>query len=122
MKVKALVAQSCLTLCNPSTIAHQAPLSMGFPRQEYWSWVAISFSRGPFQPRDQIQVSCIASRFFANWATREAPFPEQLCLPHLYNIYHIDLYFLLICVLFIEFLFAIDCSPSYITYNFSGAQ
>ena len=20
------------------TVAHQAPLSMGFPRQEYWSW------------------------------------------------------------------------------------
>ena len=22
---------------NPWTVAHQAPLSMGFPRQEYWS-------------------------------------------------------------------------------------
>ena len=22
---------------NPRTVAHQAPLSMGFPRQEYWS-------------------------------------------------------------------------------------
>ena len=22
---------------NPGTVAHQAPLSMGFPRQEYWS-------------------------------------------------------------------------------------
>ena len=31
------VAQSCLTLCDPWTVAHQAPLSMGFPRQEYWS-------------------------------------------------------------------------------------
>ena len=32
------VAQSCLTLCNPvNCIAHQAPLSMGFSRQEYWS-------------------------------------------------------------------------------------
>ena len=30
------VAQSCLTLCNPWTIAHQAPLSMGFSRKEYW--------------------------------------------------------------------------------------
>ena len=30
-------AQLCLTLCNPLDIAHQAPLSMGFPRQEYWS-------------------------------------------------------------------------------------
>ena len=31
------VAQSCLTLVTPWTVARQAPLSMGFPRQEYWS-------------------------------------------------------------------------------------
>ena len=29
--------QSCLTLCDPMAIACQAPLSMGFSRQEYWS-------------------------------------------------------------------------------------
>ena len=28
-------AQLCLTLCNPMTMALQAPLSMGFSRQEY---------------------------------------------------------------------------------------
>ena len=32
-----LVIESCLTLCDPWTVAHQAPLSMGFSRQEYWS-------------------------------------------------------------------------------------
>ena len=32
-----LVTQSCPTLCNPWAVAHQAPLSMGFSRQEYWS-------------------------------------------------------------------------------------
>ena len=26
-----------LTLCDPWAVALQAPLSMGFPRQEYWS-------------------------------------------------------------------------------------
>ena len=31
------VAQSCSTLCDPWTVAHQAPPSMGFSRQEYWS-------------------------------------------------------------------------------------
>ena len=31
------VTQSCPTLCDPWTIAHQAPPSMGFSRQEYWS-------------------------------------------------------------------------------------
>ena len=29
--------QSCPTLCDPWTVAHQAPLFMGFSRQEYWS-------------------------------------------------------------------------------------
>ena len=29
------VAQSCPTLCDPWTVAHQAPPSMGFSRQEY---------------------------------------------------------------------------------------
>ena len=33
------VAQSCPTLCDPWTVAHQAPPSMGFSRQEYWSRV-----------------------------------------------------------------------------------
>ena len=28
------VAKSCLTLCDPWTVAHRAPLSMGFSRQE----------------------------------------------------------------------------------------
>ena len=32
-----LVAKSHLTLETPWTVAHQAPLSMGFLRQEYWS-------------------------------------------------------------------------------------
>ena len=32
-----LVAKSCLTLAPPWTVARQAPLSMGFSRQEYWS-------------------------------------------------------------------------------------
>ena len=32
-----LVTQSCLTLCNPMNCSRQAPLSIGFSRQEYWS-------------------------------------------------------------------------------------
>ena len=31
------VTQSCPTLCDPWTVAYQAPPSMGFSRQEYWS-------------------------------------------------------------------------------------
>ena len=32
-----LAAQSCPTLANPRTVARQAPLSIGFSRQEHWS-------------------------------------------------------------------------------------
>ena len=37
-----LVTKSCLTLMTPWTVAHQAPLSMGFCRQEYWSQLPFS--------------------------------------------------------------------------------
>ena len=43
MKVKSEseVTQSCLTLRDAWTGAHQAPPSMGFSRQEYWSGVPL---------------------------------------------------------------------------------
>ena len=34
--IVVLFTQSCLTFYAPRTVAHQAPLSMGFTRQEYW--------------------------------------------------------------------------------------
>ena len=37
MCVHAKLLQSCPTLCNPRDYSRQAPLSMGFSRQEYWS-------------------------------------------------------------------------------------
>ena len=44
-------AQSCLTLCEPMYIAHQAPLSVGILQARLLEWVAISFSWGSSQPR-----------------------------------------------------------------------
>ena len=35
-------------------------------------WVAYPFSSGSSQPRSQTGVSCIAGRFFTNWAMKEA--------------------------------------------------
>ena len=32
-------------LCTPWTVVHQAPLSMGFPRQEYWSGYAFCLKK-----------------------------------------------------------------------------
>ena len=40
--VCALLTQSCLTLCDPWIVPCQAPPSMGFSSQEYWS--ALPFS------------------------------------------------------------------------------
>ena len=67
-----LVAKFCLTLVTPWTIAHQASLSIRFPRQEYWSGYPLSiyFSRGISLSRDWSQVFWIIGRFFTNWATR----------------------------------------------------
>ena len=35
-------------------------------------WVAYPFSSGSSQPRNWTRVSCIAGRFFTNWAMKEA--------------------------------------------------
>ena len=47
MKVKSEseVTQSCPTLATPWTAAYQAPLPMGFSRQEYWSRVPLPSPR-----------------------------------------------------------------------------
>ena len=39
-------AQSCPTLCNPMNWSRQAPLSMEFPGQEYWSGVPFPSPEG----------------------------------------------------------------------------
>ena len=56
---------------TPWTVARQAPPSMGFSRQEYLKWVAISFSRGSSRPRDWTRVSHIPGTLLNVWATRE---------------------------------------------------
>ena len=49
---------------TPWTVACQAPLSMGILHARILEWVAIPFSRGSSQPRDQTRVSFIAGWFF----------------------------------------------------------
>ena len=53
-----LVTQFCLTLWGPWTVARQAPPSMEFSRQEYWSRFAISYSRGSSWPKEWTLISC----------------------------------------------------------------
>ena len=56
------------------TVARQAPLSMGFSRQEYRS--GLPFPSPGDLPGSGIKFMSptLASRFFYHWATREAPF------------------------------------------------
>ena len=59
-----LVNKSCLTLVIPWTIAHQAPLSMGIPRQEYWHGLPFPSSGDLPDPRINPASPALAGRFF----------------------------------------------------------
>ena len=61
---KAYISQLCLTLGTPWTADHQAPRSMGFPRQEYWSGLSFSSSGDHPDPGMTPGVSCISGRSF----------------------------------------------------------
>ena len=55
------VAQLCSTLCDPMDYTVHEIL-----QARILGWVAVPFSRGSSQPRDQIQVSCTAGGFFTS--------------------------------------------------------
>ena len=69
---KVLVAQLCLTLCNPVGCSSPGFSVHGFLQARILEWVAICFSRGSSRPRDWAWVSRIAGRLFTIWASREA--------------------------------------------------
>ena len=70
MHVKLL--QSYLTLWTPWMVAHQAPLSVGFSRQEYWSGLPC-LCPPPGDLPDPGITSLTAGGFFTPSATWEAP-------------------------------------------------
>ena len=58
---------------TPRTETCQIPLSIGFPRQEYWCGLLFPFfSRGYSGPRDWNCIPCIGRQILYHWATREA--------------------------------------------------
>ena len=71
-----IVAKACLTPMIPGPVAHQAPLSIGFPRWEYWSGSPFPSPGDLPNPRDWTCICCIGSQMLYHWATREAPFPR----------------------------------------------
>ena len=97
------VIQSCLTLCNPMDCCLPGSSILGIFQARVLEWVAISFSRVSFWPRDRTRVSCIIGRHFTVWATVTRgnhcsmffffPRIELLCL---YEWNHLDLFWLLL--------------------------
>ena len=57
---------------TPRTVAHQAPLSMGFSRQEYWSGLPCPPPGDLPDPGIKPESPALAGKFFTKRATREA--------------------------------------------------
>ena len=86
-----LVTQSRLTLCDPVDSSSPGCSVSGILQARILEWVAIPFSRGSSQSRDQTRVSCIAGRFLTAWTTREANW-SLYCMP---STWHVSSYFFL---------------------------
>ena len=63
-------------------------------------WVAYPFARGSSRPRIQTGISCIASRFFTNWAIREL----------------MSIVWLIILVIYIFLLFTRQCEVFFFSF------
>ena len=65
-------AQSCPTLCDPMGCSPPGSSVQGISQARILEWVAISFSRGSSQPRDQTQVVSFGRQILYHQATWEA--------------------------------------------------
>ena len=65
------VSQLCPLICKPMDCSHQAPLSMEFFRQEYWSGLPFS-TQGELPNPGTEPVSCIGRQILYHWAMWEA--------------------------------------------------
>ena len=73
MRCCYLVTELCLTLfVIPWTAAHQAPLSVGFPRQEYWSGLPFP-SPGDLPDPGMERISLASPALAGGFYTAEAP-------------------------------------------------
>ena len=70
-------AQSCPILCDSWTVAHQAPMSMGFPRHEYWSRLPFPSSGNLSDPgiEPRSPISCIGRRSLSPLSHLGSPSP-----------------------------------------------
>ena len=66
-------AQSCPTLCNTWTVACQVPLSVGFPRQDYWSGVPFPTPEHLPDPEIEPMFPALAGKFFTTGPPGKPP-------------------------------------------------
>ena len=66
-----LVAKLCPTLVTPWTVAHQPPLVMGCPRQEYWSGLPFPSPRDIPNPVIEPASPSLAGGFFTTKSPRK---------------------------------------------------
>ena len=80
-----LVTKSCPTLVTPWTVAGQAPLSMGFSRQKYWSGLpfpspgTVTHRAGKAKSGMQVQGDSISSWRWYLWQRSSTSWAEQEC-------------------------------------------
>ena len=80
-----LVAQSCLTLCDPMDCSLPGSSVHRIFQAKMLEWVAISFSSRSSQARDQTLVSCISwngRQFFYQLSHWESPFSSGFLPSH----------------------------------------
>ena len=61
----------------------------GISWARFLKWIAISFSRGSSQFKDQTPISCIGRQVLYHWATREAQLFHYLLLLSIYYLYYL---------------------------------
>ena len=83
MMVMVKVAQSGRIFVTAWTVAHKAPLSMEFSKQEYWNGLPIPTPGdlpNPGTEPTSLMSPALASEFFTTSDTREAPRAEYASL------------------------------------------
>ena len=67
-------------LCNPLDCSPPSFSVHAILQARVLEWVVISLSRGSSGPRNQTWVSCLAGRYFTDWATREVSEGGDICI------------------------------------------
>ena len=82
-KVKVLSFSHVWLFATPQTVAHQAPLPIGFSRQEYWNW--LPFPSPEHLPNPRIKPGSFpCRRILYHLRHQESTCKSFFCVPHVY--------------------------------------